>query len=127
MCADANGPELTDLLEVQRGVMRVSLKEFKVFICHVTNGIGKTPVVSPDCAVRPDVSHELQRLAAAGLHVLPGFIEQTLQLSGVQVLLDLLVPELRAIRVKPSASSTISAGDNSVIAVSISFMSIGAV
>jgi hypothetical protein len=48
MCADANGPELTDLLEVKRRVMWISFEEFKVLVCHVTNGIGKAPVVSPE-------------------------------------------------------------------------------
>ena len=48
MCADADGPKLTDLFEVQRRVMRISFEKFKVLVRHFTNGVWKTPVVSPE-------------------------------------------------------------------------------
>lgn len=46
--ADANRPKLMDLLEVQRGVMRISFEKFKVFVGQSSNGIGETPIMSPE-------------------------------------------------------------------------------
>ena len=42
-----NRPEATDFLEIQRGVLRVGLQQFKCFIGLFTDGNGKSVVVGP--------------------------------------------------------------------------------
>ena len=91
MCSNTNRPKLTDFLDVQRGVMRISFEKFKIFICQLANSVRKVLVTTPKNAVRLDVS---QRLTPPGLQILFRFIEQTLQPSALQVLLNLRIPEL---------------------------------
>jgi hypothetical protein len=48
MGSNPDGPELTYLLEVQRGMMRVCFEQLKILVCEFTNRIRKRTVMPPE-------------------------------------------------------------------------------